>query len=115
MKARPNRKPSGPARRHFRHLLADIALPLVGLRFPMRIQMPTESKTRDANTEPKPSVSSRLAPLIPVTRRHDPGEQTRDERANPSPMNIGHDLPPLGFAQKCQHGDNDEQSFHAFA
>ena len=29
--------------------------------------MPTDSSTRAANTDPNPSVSSRLAPLIPIT------------------------------------------------
>ena len=77
--------------------------------------MPTESKTTAAKTDPNPSVNSRLAPLIPITQVATTQVKTRSKCADPTCMDVGHDLHPLGLAEEGDHGNDDQQRFQSLA
>ena len=68
-----------------------------------------------AKTDPKPSVNSRLAPLIPITQVATTQVKTRSKCAGPTCVDVWHDLHPLGLAEEGDHRNDDEQRFQSLA
>ena len=108
-------EPGGAAGERRAKLVADVALPFAGLRLAVH---PHADEQQDQCREQRAEALGQLAAGAADGQemgRRPPGAEAGDERRDPAVVHRAHHLGPVGLAQECQHGDDDQQRLEPFA
>ena len=114
MKASPNRNQAERPDQGLRHLLPDVALPLIGLGLAVHPDPhPQQDDGRKHRTEALDEFAIRTRDAD-HPRRDRPCEGSRGQRTNPAAVDVGHDFEPFRLPEEHDHRDHDQQCLQAF-